>query len=61
METGGAVAAQLKMSENTFKSHLHRLRKRYRDLLREVIADTVVSPQQVEDELQALSAAFQDA
>lgn len=59
-ETGAAVAAHLRMSENTFKSHLHRLRKRYRDFLREVIADTVVSPQQVEEELQALSAAFRD-
>jgi len=46
------AAAQLGMPENTLKSHLHRLRLRNRELLREVIADTVASPQEVDAEIQ---------
>jgi len=33
---------------------VHRLRQRYRILLRETIADTVSSPDEIEDELRYL-------
>jgi RNA polymerase sigma-70 factor (ECF subfamily) len=33
---------------------VHRLRQRYRALLRETIADTVSTPEEVEDELRYL-------
>jgi RNA polymerase sigma-70 factor (ECF subfamily) len=33
---------------------VHRLRQRYRELLRQAIADTVSSPEEVEEELRHL-------
>jgi len=52
------AAAQLSMSENTLKSHVRRLRQRNREILREVIANTVASPDQIDEELRDLSAAL---
>lgn len=52
------AAAQLSMSENTLKSHVRRLRLRNREILREVIANTVASPDQIDEELRDLSAAL---
>jgi RNA polymerase sigma-70 factor (ECF subfamily) len=48
------VAAELGSSEGAVKVAIHRLRRRYRELLREEIAQTVESAEQVEDEIQAL-------
>ena len=48
------VAEVLGMSEAALKSVVHRLRKRYRDLVREEIANTVSSPAEVEPELRHL-------
>jgi RNA polymerase sigma factor (sigma-70 family) len=45
------VAAELGMSENALKQAFHRLRQRYRQLLRDEIAQTVAVPGDVEDEL----------
>ena len=45
------VAAQLGMTENAVKQAFHRLRQRYRQLLRDEIAQTVAVPGDVEDEL----------
>jgi RNA polymerase sigma-70 factor (ECF subfamily) len=45
------VAAELGMTENALKQALHRLRQRYRQLLRDEIAQTVAVPGDVEDEL----------
>lgn len=45
------VALQLGMTENGVKQAFHRLRRRYRELLREEIAQTVTVPGDVEDEL----------
>jgi RNA polymerase sigma-70 factor (ECF subfamily) len=45
------VAAELGMSENAVKQAFHRLRQRYRQLLRDEIAQTVAVPGDVEDEL----------
>ena len=50
----------LDMNEGAIKIAVHRLRKRYRELLRAEIAQTVSDPEQVAEELRALFAAFQD-
>jgi RNA polymerase sigma factor (sigma-70 family) len=48
------LAAKLDVSENTVKSAVHRLRQRYRQLLRCEIAQTVAEPGQVDEELRHL-------
>jgi RNA polymerase sigma-70 factor (ECF subfamily) len=48
------VAQKLGMSEGAVKVAAHRLRQRYRQLLREEIAQTVESPQEVEAEIRHL-------
>jgi RNA polymerase sigma factor (sigma-70 family) len=45
------AAAELGMTENALKQAFHRLRQRYRQLLRDEIAQTVAVPGDVEDEL----------
>ena len=45
------IAKSLSMTENAVKQAFHRLRKRYRELLREEISHTVAVPGDVEDEL----------
>ena len=39
------------MTQGALKVAVHRMRRRYRDLLRDEIAQTVESPQQVEEEI----------
>jgi RNA polymerase sigma-70 factor (ECF subfamily) len=46
-----SIARELDMSENAVKQALHRLRQRYRVVLRDEIADTVAVPTDIEDEL----------
>jgi hypothetical protein len=48
------LAARLGVSEGTVKSAVHRLRQRYRQLLREEIAHTVAEPGEVDAELSHL-------
>lgn len=48
------LATRLGVSENTIKSAVHRLRQRYRQLLREEIAHTVAVPGEVDEELRHL-------
>jgi RNA polymerase sigma-70 factor (ECF subfamily) len=50
------VAAELGMSEAAIKTAVHRLRQRFGALLREEIAGTVSSPDQVDDEVRHLLA-----
>lgn len=50
------LAEKLGVSEGTVKSAVYRLRQRYRQLLREEIAQTVATAGEVEDELRHLSA-----
>ena len=50
------MAAQLAMPENTFKSHLRRLRQRNRELVRAVIAETVTTPADIDGEIRYLLA-----
>lgn len=52
------VAAKLGTTETAARVAVHRLRKRYRAMLHEEIADTVASPDMVEEELRSLFAAF---
>ena len=42
------------MSAGAFKVAVHRLRKRYREVLRAEIARTVADPAQVDDEIRYL-------
>src|SRR5688500_9595300 len=46
-----ALAEQLNMNEGAVKTAVHRLRKRYRNLLEAEIANTVSSPEEVKEEL----------
>ena len=48
------AAAQLALSVTAFKSLLHRLRQRYRELLQDEVSQTVGSHGDVDDELRAL-------
>jgi len=45
------IAVEVGMTENAVKQAFHRLRQRYRQLLRDEIAQTVAVPGDVEDEL----------
>ncbi len=45
------LAARLRMSEASVKMAVHRLRQRYREVLRAEIAETVAGESEVEDEL----------
>jgi RNA polymerase sigma-70 factor (ECF subfamily) len=56
-ESYARVAEQLGMSEQSIKVAVHRLRRRYRELLRAEIAQTVASPEEVDEELRDLFAA----
>ena len=53
------IAQELRMNENAVKQAFHRLRQRYRLLLREEIAQTVAVPSDVEDELRHFIAILQ--
>jgi RNA polymerase sigma-70 factor (ECF subfamily) len=52
------IAARLGTNEGAVKVAVHRLRQRYREVLRAEIADTVASPGEVEDEIRNLFAAL---
>jgi RNA polymerase sigma-70 factor (ECF subfamily) len=48
------LAVRLKVSEGALRAAVHRLRQRYRELLRAEIAHTVAGPEEVEAELHYL-------
>lgn len=52
------LAREMNTSEGALKVAIHRLRKRYRELFRQEIADTVADPAEVESELRYLAAVF---
>jgi len=52
------IAREFGMTENAVKQAFHRLRQRYRQLLREEVAHTVATPAQIEDEMRHLVAAL---
>jgi RNA polymerase sigma-70 factor (ECF subfamily) len=49
-----ALARQLGMTEGAIKVTVHRLRSRYRELLRQEIANTVTTPEEIDEELRHL-------
>ncbi|MBY0526404.1 MAG: hypothetical protein K2R98_23625 [Gemmataceae bacterium] len=53
-----AVAERLAITEGAVKVAVHRLRRRYRDLIVEEIAQTVSGPEEVDEELQRLLASM---
>jgi DNA-directed RNA polymerase specialized sigma24 family protein len=52
------IAARLKLTEAAVKMAVHRLRARYREILRQEIAHTVSTPEEVEDEIRQLFSSF---
>jgi RNA polymerase sigma factor (sigma-70 family) len=50
------LAREMNTSEGALKVAIHRLRKRYRELFRQEIGDTVADPAEVESELRFLAA-----
>jgi RNA polymerase sigma factor (sigma-70 family) len=50
------LAREMNMSEGALKVAIHRVRRRYRELFRQEIADTVADPGEVESELRYLAA-----
>jgi RNA polymerase sigma factor (sigma-70 family) len=55
------IAAKLGTTEGAVKVAVHRLRQRYRKLLREEIAHTVANPAEIDEEIRHLFAAFSDS
>ena len=52
------IAVRLNLTEAAVKMAVQRLRARYREILRAEIADTVVSPEEVEEEIRHLFSTF---
>jgi RNA polymerase sigma-70 factor (ECF subfamily) len=52
------AAAALKLTEGAVRVAVHRLRRRYRELLREEVAQTLADPAQADEEMQALFSAL---
>ncbi len=48
------LARQLGLNEGALRTAVHRLRKRYRELIREEVANTVSSPEEIDDEIRYL-------
>ena len=54
------LAKRLSMNEGAIRAAVHRLRKRYRELLRDEIANTVSSQEEVNEELRYLFSVLRD-
>mgnify|MGYP006297318381 FL=1 len=52
-------ADRLEMSEGALRVAAHRLRRRLRELIRSEIAETVATPEQLDEEIRDLFAAFE--
>jgi RNA polymerase sigma-70 factor (ECF subfamily) len=55
------AAVELGMTEGAVKVAVHRLRRRYRDLVREEIGQTVAASEEVDEELHHLFAALRSS
>jgi DNA-directed RNA polymerase specialized sigma24 family protein len=53
-QTYAEIGARLKMTEAAVKVEVGRMRRRYAELLREVVGRTVVNPEEIEEELRHL-------
>jgi len=60
-ESYAGAGAKCGMSEGALKVAVHRMRRRYRDLLREEVAQTVATPEEIDAEIRHLFAAFATA
>jgi DNA-directed RNA polymerase specialized sigma24 family protein len=56
-----ALAASLGLNVNTLKSEIHRLKRRYRDLVKAEISGTLAAGDSIEDEMGALFAALRNS
>lgn len=56
--TYGQLAAELNTSEGALKVAVHRLRRRYRELLRAEIEETVADPEEIDQEIRDLFSAL---
>lgn len=54
------VAETMKLTEGAVRVAVHRLRGRYRELLRDEVRQTISDPAQVEEEMRALFSAFSE-
>jgi RNA polymerase sigma-70 factor (ECF subfamily) len=54
------IATRQGMTEGAVKAAAHRLRQRFRESLRAAIAETVSSPEEIDDEIRNLFQVFQD-
>lgn len=52
------LSQRLGLSETMLRSAVHRMRRRYRDLLRQAVADTLTDPVDIEDEIRFLFSAL---
>ena len=52
------AAMALSMNEGAVKVAVHRLRRRFRELFREEVAQTVAAPEEIDDEIRHLLSAF---
>jgi RNA polymerase sigma-70 factor (ECF subfamily) len=52
------AAEEAKMTEGAVRVAVHRLRRRYRELLREEITQTLANPAHADEEMQALFSAL---
>jgi len=57
LESYVQIAGRLDMTEQAVKVAVHRLRRRYQELLREEIGQTVSGADEIDDELRNLFAA----
>lgn len=57
-ESQAETAGRLRMSEGAVKVAVHRLRRRYREVMRAEIVQTVASPNEVDEEIRQLFASF---
>jgi len=58
-QTHAEIGVKCGLTEGAMKVAVHRLRRRYRALLREEVAQTVAAPDEIEAEIRELFAAFQ--
>jgi RNA polymerase sigma-70 factor (ECF subfamily) len=54
------VAESSKLTEGAVRVAVHRLRGRYRELLRDEVRQTISDPTQVDEEMRALFSAFSE-
>ncbi len=59
-ESYALLAEELDMTESAIKTAVHRLRKRYGDILREQIRETVAAEGEIDDEVRALFEALRN-